>query len=94
MLEWLQQWYLSQCNGDCEHGTGIHIDTIDNPGRRVSINLRGTTAEGATLEPHEEDLGDDDWFVYKVDNGVFVGHGDPTKLILILDAFRRVVDHV
>ena len=39
---WLQQWYYGHCNGDWEHGSGIHIDTLDNPGWSITINLEDT----------------------------------------------------
>jgi len=39
---WLQQWYLQQCDGDWEHGYGLHIGTLDNPGWTVDVNLAGT----------------------------------------------------
>jgi hypothetical protein len=39
---WLLKWYKSHCNGDWEHGRGIHLDTIDNPGWSLSINLEDT----------------------------------------------------
>ena len=31
-LIWLLSWYHSQCDGDWEHGNGVKIGTIDNPG--------------------------------------------------------------
>jgi len=32
LLQFLQEWYLEQCNGDWEHEFGIKIETLDNPG--------------------------------------------------------------
>jgi len=46
----LQQWYLHQCNGDWEHGYGIHITTIDNPGWLIDINIEDTDAESLAFE--------------------------------------------
>ena len=54
----LQQWYASQCNGDWEHQFGVRVDTLDNSGWPVRIDLVGTLledrlcqeiAEGASL---------------------------------------------
>jgi hypothetical protein len=45
ILKWLQAWYSSQCNGDWEHGNGIRIASIDNPGWHVAINLNETELE-------------------------------------------------
>jgi hypothetical protein len=93
LLEWLQEWYLSQCNGRWEHSYGIRIDTLDNPGWSVFINLKETTASNVTMPPYEHDLGDDDWMFCKVVDETFVGYGDPKKLILIMELFRKMVAH-
>ena len=45
----LQDWYLAQCNGDWEHEFGIKIDTLDNPGWSVVIDLLGTNYENKKL---------------------------------------------
>ncbi|UCH44768.1 MAG: hypothetical protein JSV11_10785 [Nitrospiraceae bacterium] len=37
----LNRWYINQCNGDWEHQYGIVIETLDNPGWRVKIDLTG-----------------------------------------------------
>ena len=42
MLEWLQDWYLKQCDGGWEHEYGIKIETLDNPGWKVIIDLAYT----------------------------------------------------
>jgi hypothetical protein len=41
-LERLQRWYLGECNGDWEHSYGVRIDTLDNPGWIVTIDLHET----------------------------------------------------
>ncbi|OAX48412.1 hypothetical protein gpAD87_09590 [Paenibacillus sp. AD87] len=41
-LKWLQNWYLENCNGDWEHSYGVKIDTVDNPGWSVEIDLTDT----------------------------------------------------
>ena len=42
MLERLQRWYLYRCDGDWEHSFGITIETLDNPGWMVTIDLQDT----------------------------------------------------
>ncbi len=34
-LSRLQRWYSAQCDGDWEHGLGVRIETLDNPGWMV-----------------------------------------------------------
>jgi immunity protein 53 of polymorphic toxin system len=92
VLEWLQRWYGAQCNGRWEHAYGVRIDTLDNPGWRVSIDLKETRASGARMVPLVTDRGEDDWVRCEVRDGVFLGHGDPGKLALILGQFRNLVE--
>jgi hypothetical protein len=41
-LKRLQELYASLCDGEWEHGHGIHIGTLDNPGWSLSVNLADT----------------------------------------------------
>ncbi|MEH0820740.1 Imm53 family immunity protein [Micromonospora sp. CPCC 205714] len=43
---WLQAWYATQCDGEWEHEFGIQIETVDNPGWSVSIDLGDTALSG------------------------------------------------
>lgn len=42
VLQWLQNWYISQVDGDWEHQYGVAIETLDNPGWKVTIDLQRT----------------------------------------------------
>lgn len=46
IFEWITEWYLSHCDGDWEHQRGIKIDTLDNPGWSVVIDLIDTELQG------------------------------------------------
>ena len=46
-LGWLERWYQAQCDGDWEHHSGVTIETLDNPGWLVKIDLRGVEPEGS-----------------------------------------------
>ena len=86
----IQRWYAAQCDGDWEHGSGIRIDTLDNPGWRVAIDIAGTDLEGRTFTPIKRGLEEDsttDWHSIRVIQNRFEGAGDPTKLAFILDQF-------
>lgn len=45
MLQWIQEWYKSNCDGYWEHMYGVKIDTLDNPGWIVHIDLIDTPLE-------------------------------------------------
>jgi hypothetical protein len=51
-LTWLQAWYASQCNGDWEHEYGVSIETLDNPGWLLKLDLQETGMDGLTFAKH------------------------------------------
>lgn len=46
VLQRLATWYASNCDGEWEHSFGVKIDTLDNPGWSVEVNLEGTSLDG------------------------------------------------
>src|SRR5690348_1300611 len=42
IIEWIQAWYLDQCDGHWEHQYGMVIETLDNPGWSIRVELEGT----------------------------------------------------
>jgi len=93
LLRWIQQWYESECNGDWEHQYGVKIDTIDNPGWTVDIDLFETDLHDLQIEYCLEQSSERDWLGISVTKHVFEGIGDPTKLELILERFRELVEN-
>lgn len=89
----LQAWYQKQCDGEWENDRGVSIESTDNPGWWVKIDLRGTglenksfaevrRGEAETLDPQPP------WMrCYVDDQRVFNGAGDPTTLHDILNVF-------
>lgn len=88
MIEWLEEWYLSNCDSDWEHCYGIKIGTLDNPGWTIDIDLTGTEIEQAEFVPLRIERTDNDWIHCSVKDGVFVGRGGPRNLKEILSIFR------
>ena len=92
-LQRLQRWYHSQCNGVWEHSWGVKIDTLDNPGWSIEINLRDTTLAGMAFQEHSYGTGKnaessgDGWLACKVEGDVFKGFGWPFKLQEMLEVF-------
>lgn len=89
ILIWLEKWYQSNCDTEWEHIYGVKIDTLDNPGWSVKIDLLNTPLEGKAFENVNVDNGDDDWIVCRVVNNVYEGAGDPLKLEEILRVFKE-----
>lgn len=83
----LQQWYAAECNGDWEHSYGIVIETLDNPGWSVEIDLEETPLACRAKSEVRKHISEEDWLHIEISDSKFVGAGDPTKLLSILSAF-------
>jgi hypothetical protein len=90
-LEWIQAWYRSQCDGDWEHSFGLSINTLDNPGWHIIIELDGTGLEKKVFTPVKIDYTDDNWFHCLLKESKFEAAGGPCNLINILEVFRNWV---
>ncbi|MEU0690573.1 immunity 53 family protein [Streptomyces uncialis] len=60
LLDWLQNWYAQQCDGDWEHTWGVRIGTLDHPGWTVEIDLEDTDLEGREYARQDIDRGTHD----------------------------------
>ena len=70
----------------------MSIETIDNPGWCVMIDLVGTSLENVLVEPFKKDCGEKNWISCEIHDNQFVGYGDPHKLQSILDYFIRLIE--
>lgn len=81
------RWYASQCDGDWEHSFGISIETLDNPGWSLRVDLRRTELEDRSLAREEIHRADDDWMVCWIENGQYRAACGPLNLAEALAAF-------
>jgi hypothetical protein len=93
-LTWLQGWYTTHTNGDWEHSYGVRIDTIDNPGWSVEIDLSGTELDGRTFEEREINRSEDDWLRTWVEDHKWKLACGPLNLAEGLHYFRAWVGHM
>ena len=93
-LEFLQAWYRAQSNGDWEHANGVTIETLDNPGWLVTIDLALTALEDQPMQPVRQERSPTDWLICEVDHNQFRGQGDPQKLQTILQIFQSWASQV
>ncbi|MDF2382473.1 immunity 53 family protein [Nostoc ellipsosporum NOK] len=93
MLEWLQQWYLNNCDGSWEHDNQIKIYTLDNPGWTIEIDLNYTLLDGAEINDVLIEVSEEDWYTYFISNNVFKGAGDPSKLSKLIEVFKELYDN-
>ncbi len=89
----LQNWYAAQCDGDWEHQYGVRVETLDNPGWMVKIDLAGTALEERPFAVVAEGVGADAhpdcprWVACSVKDGVWQGACDETQLPRLLGLF-------
>ena len=88
----LQDWYAAQCDGEWEHSHGVKIESCDNPGWWVKIDLKRTALEEVPFSAIQE--GDShptnpqgEWMRCYVQDHIFHGAGDPAKLQKVLHIF-------
>lgn len=94
MINWLEDWYDSQCDDGWEHNYGIKIETIDNPGWEITIDL-DEIKEKITLAKIEwKIIGDFEskWIGYKIENNKFNGACSPKNLNLLIFVFKELIE--
>ena len=88
-LNWLMEWYASQCDGDWEHSYGIELGTLDNPGWNLTIDLEYTHLEACPFTKVEYHLMSDvSWWRCEVKDKKFLALCGPKDLMSILAIFR------
>lgn len=60
-LPQLQDWFVEQCNGDWEHSYGVKLETLDNPGWLVDIDLYETKYDSKRFDAVMLERSEDDW---------------------------------
>ena len=89
ILQDLQSWYHSHCNGEWEHSYGIKIDTLDNPGWTITIDLADTDLTGRSFTKVNRVEHKVDWIICVIRDGKFEGTGGPFMLEEILRIFLK-----
>jgi hypothetical protein len=76
----VQRWYVAQCNDEWEHSYGVTIDTLDNPGWSLRVDLAETAYTGTILEWSERNRSEHDWVHWGVRDNRFEAACGPTNL--------------
>ncbi len=93
LINWLQNWYENQCDLDWEHDYGIRIETLDNPGWSIEIDLVDTNVEVSSIEWQLIEISNNNWVGYKIEDGMYFASGDPKKLELLILIFKTIVEN-
>lgn len=95
ILEWLQKWYLRNCDGDWEHMFGVSIKITNAPGWKVWIDLEETELEDKNLMANCIKKTECDWLEYKIDREryqVLLGTCSLKNLNELLEIFKNWVN--
>ncbi len=91
-IAFLQRWFSVHCDGDWEHGSGIKLSSLENPGWSLEVNLLGAELEDV-LTPHVVvERGELDWTHAWSDGRTFNAVGGPENLAEIIGHFRAFVE--
>lgn len=83
----LAEWFEMHCDGDWEHSYGVAIDTLDNPGWSLRVDLTDTELAGLEFLLVKEERSEHDWIHCRVDSSVFMGAGGIHNLDELITCF-------
>ena len=86
-IDQVQEWYVSNCDGDWEHTYGIKIETLDNPGWQVLIDLTRTSLELTEFGEVRIERTPQDWYTCRKANNQFAAACGPKNLDEVLALF-------
>jgi hypothetical protein len=93
VLSQLQDWYRRHCGGSWEHSYGVTVETLDNPGWQVRVELHDTPlAQRAFERVKRQQADEDDWLTCWVANEKFHAACGPLNLAQALEVFLRWAD--
>lgn len=87
VVKCLEEWHLAECNDDWEHSYGVTIETLDNPGWIVKIELRETAWENLEVALRITQRFPCDWVQVEVKDSRFTGCGGAKNLTEIIEKF-------
>ncbi len=88
VLKFIQAWYSENADLAFEKKQRIKVETLENPGWYIEIDLRNTYLDGVSFDMIEFDDDKNDWLQCFIRDNTFVGAGDANKLNHLLKAFH------
>jgi hypothetical protein len=93
-FQYLVDWYRGQCNGVWEHQQGVNLQSLDNPGWLLKVDLVGTNLEHSPFQPLSLGVSNDgdpieaSWMKCQVQQGQFTAACSPDMLDHALETFQ------
>lgn len=86
-IERLQDWFATASDGSWEHQSGIRIESLDNPGWAIYVDVAGTPLESRQFREKSDERSPDDWIQCKVTARTFQGYGGARNLVELIEVF-------
>ena len=83
----LCSWYERQCTNDWHEDHGIRIDTLDNPGWSLKIDLKGTPLYERNFQEIQIERSQHDWILARKNGDIFESFGGPMALDEMIKIF-------
>jgi hypothetical protein len=88
----LAAWYERQCVDEWHEDHGVKIDTLDNPGWSLKVDLEGTALEDRPYDDVKIERSENDWIVARRYGSVFEAFGGPRNLDEMINIFVQWAD--
>jgi hypothetical protein len=93
-LDWIQNWFKDNCNGEWEKGEVIQITTLRKPGWELEIDISNTSIADINIKWILNESSAQDWYGVKIENQKFNAKGDPSKLKFLLGLFKEMIEKI
>ena len=94
ITDWIQNWFKNNCDGDWEKAEVILINTTENPGWEVEIDISNTSIANMNINWILNENGAQDWYGVKIENQKFNATGDSGKLKFLLGLFKEMIEKI
>jgi hypothetical protein len=87
-IDRIQDWYKINCNGDWEHSYGYKIETLDNPGWAIKIDLSETSLDKLEFKREfRNPKNENDWFNIHTENQTLIIYCGPENMKTTFEIF-------
>ena len=89
----LSAWFAHRCDGVWEQSRGVTIQTLDNPGWMLEVNVGAEVPDqlvfisGTPPGPSNGNIAEGEWTDCRIRGGKFVGASDAAGLRRLLEGF-------
>lgn len=88
-ISWLCDWYHRQCVDEWQEEYGVYINTLDNPGWSIKIDLVRTALQDKPFQEVKFERSEHDWITARMNAKHFEAFGGPNNLHELIEIFLR-----